>query len=152
MISVPGYITQPASIADLITHVYPRDLLLRAVTDPLVFRGRCLLTTLNTTVTELNVHILGRLPGQLQTYQSIDSLHTDDGLGTDLHDLPVEQLQSIDLASLPPSKLSLKIGTPIMLLRNLCPREGLCNGTRMVVTSLRTHCIEARVLGGDFDG
>lgn len=38
-----------------------------------------------------------------------------------------------------------------MLLRNLCPQEGLCNGTRMVVTTLRTHCIEACLLGGDFD-
>lgn len=39
-----------------------------------------------------------------------------------------------------------------MVLRNLAPAEGLCNGTRMVVTNLRRHCIEARILGGDRDG
>src|SRR4051794_36209061 len=68
-----------------------------------------------------------------------------------MHELPVEQLQSIDLLSLPPSQLCLKVEAPIILLRNLCPQEGLCNGSRMVVTSLRTHCIEARLLGRDFD-
>jgi ATP-dependent DNA helicase PIF1 len=119
--------------------------------DPSTFHRRCLLTTLNTTVTELNTHILIRLPGQLWTYQAIDILDTDNS-GHDVHELPVEQSQSIDLASLPPSQLLLKLGAPVMLLRNLCPQEGLCNGTWMVVTSLQTHCIEVRLLGGDFDG
>ena len=149
---VPGYVNQPATITGLISHVYPPGLLSRAVTDPSAFHGRCLLTTLNTTVTELNKLILGQLPGQLRTYQSVDSYDTEDTSGSDLHELPVEQLQSIDIPSLPPSQLSLKIGAPVLLLRNLSPRDGLCNGTRMVVTSLRNHCIEARILGGDFDG
>ena len=152
MVLIPDYITRPASITDLIDLIYPPDLLLRAATDPSTFRGRCLLTTLNTTVTELNTHILQRLPGPLQTYRSIDSLDTDEASGRDLHELPVEQLQSINLSSLPLSQLSLKVGAPVMLLRNLCPQEGLCNGTRMIITSLRTHCIETRLLGGDFDG
>lgn len=126
-------------------------LLQRAATDPATFKGRCLLSTLNTKVTELNAHILGRLPGQLRTYQSVDSLDVQDTV-RDVDELPVEALQSINLPSLPPSQLNLKVGAPIMLLRNLCPQEGLCNGTRMVVISLRTRCIEARLLGGDFDG
>jgi hypothetical protein len=152
IVTIPDYINQPASITDLIGHIYPQDLLQRAVTDPSTFSGRCLLTTLNTTVAELNAHILGRLPGTLRTYRSIDSQDTDESSSSDLHELPVEQLQSIDLPSLPPSQLNLKIGAPVILLRNLCPQEGLCNGSRMVVTSLRTRCIEARLLGGDFDG
>jgi hypothetical protein len=152
MVSIPDYINQPATITDLISHVYPPGLLSRAVTDPSTFHGRCLLTTLNTTVVELNKLILGQLPGRLRTYQSVDSYDTENASGSDLHELPVEQLQSIDMPSLPPSQLSLKIGAPVLLLRNLSPRDGLCNGTRMVVTSLRNHCIEARILGGDFDG
>jgi hypothetical protein len=152
MVSIPDYINQPASITDLTSYIYPPDLLSRAATDPSVFRGRCLLTTLNTTVAELNRLIIRRLPGQLRTYRSIDSLDTDETSDGSLHELPVEQLQSIDLPSIPLSQLDLKIGSPIILLRNLCPREGLCNGTRMVVTGLRTYCIEARLLGGDFDG
>ncbi|XP_008189744.1 uncharacterized protein LOC103311809, partial [Acyrthosiphon pisum] len=36
-----------------------------------------------------------------------------------------------------------------MLLRNLDPRRRLCNGTRLVVTGLRTHNFKAKILGGD---
>jgi hypothetical protein len=73
-------------------------------------------------------------------YLLVDSTDVDEtSLGID--GVPVEHLQSIDLPSLPPSKLELKVGAPIMLLRNLLPQEGLCNGTCMVVTSLCAHCI-----------
>ena len=37
-----------------------------------------------------------------------------------------------------------------MLLRNLRPSEGLCNGTRLVVTRLTRHLIEARILTGEW--
>jgi hypothetical protein len=83
-----------------------------------------ILSPLNQSVTELNHIILARFPGVLQTYNSINS--TD--LGEDrLKKLPVKHLQGIDLPSLPPSKLDLKVKVPVMLLRNLCPKEGLCN-------------------------
>lgn len=51
--------------------------MMRAGTDPTVFCGRCLLSTLNTTVTELNGMILGGLPGQARVYQSTDTHVTD---------------------------------------------------------------------------
>ena len=40
----------------------------------------------------------------------------------------------------------------MILLRNLYPKQGLCNGTRMVVTHIGRRCVEARILGGTFDG
>ena len=48
--------------------------------------------------------------------------------------------------------LQLKVSTPILLLRNLDPSRGLCNGTRMVVTRLGQHGIVARIMGTEFDG
>ena len=33
-----------------------------------------------------------------------------------------------------------------MLLRNLHPAEGLCNGTRMTVVQIGQHCIKVRLL------
>ena len=39
-----------------------------------------------------------------------------------------------------------------MVLGNLCPKEGLCNGTRMIVTRLGLCCIEVQILSGDFHG
>lgn len=44
--------------------------------------------------------------------------------------------------------LKLKVGVPIMLLRNLDQSVGLCNGTRMIVTKLGKYVIEAKVISG----
>ena len=63
----------------------------------------------------------------------------------------VEYLQSISLATIPPFCLRLKIGAPIILLRNLSPREGLCNGTRMRVLGIRRNCLQVAIMGGKFD-
>ncbi|XP_058780230.1 uncharacterized protein LOC131653904 [Vicia villosa] len=35
-----------------------------------------------------------------------------------------------------------------MLLRNIDQSEGLCNGTRLIVTRLADHVIEARIISG----
>ncbi|KAL2963081.1 hypothetical protein AAZX31_17G181200, partial [Glycine max] len=42
----------------------------------------------------------------------------------------------------------IKNGTPIMLLRNLDQSKGLCNGTRLIVTRLTNHVIEAKIIFG----
>ena len=39
-----------------------------------------------------------------------------------------------------------------MLLRNINPAEGLCNGTRLTLLEGKTHCLKVRINGGDFDG
>ena len=70
----------------------------------------------------------------------------------DIAELPPEVLQNIYLLGMPLSKLQLKVGAPVMLLRNLCPQEGLCNGSRMSVHSLGRFSIQVQLLGGDFDG
>jgi len=42
-----------------------------------------------------------------------------------------EFLQQLNASGLPSALFCLKIGYPVILLRNLDPGEGLCNGTRM---------------------
>ena len=41
---------------------------------------------------------------------------------------------------------------PLMLLRNLNPKKGLCNGTRLIFQRLhKTHLLECTIAGGEFD-
>ena len=53
---------------------------------------------------------------------------------------------------MPVHSMTLKIGCPIMLLRNLDSSAGLCNGTRLIVTALKPTVIEATILTGTHAG
>jgi len=44
--------------------------------------------------------------------------------------------------------LVLKLGILVILLRNLSPRDGLCNGKRMMITALQDHMVEGEILFG----
>jgi ATP-dependent exoDNAse (exonuclease V) alpha subunit len=64
----------------------------------------------------------------------------------------VEYLNSIRASGLPLAKLALKVGCPIMVLRNLDPAQGLCNGSRGILTKMSPHVLEIRLMGGEHNG
>jgi len=49
-------------------------------------------------------------------------------------------------------KIQLKLGVPIMLLRNINQSMGLCNVTRSIVTRLGDWVLEAEILTGSHIG
>ncbi|KAF7808131.1 ATP-dependent DNA helicase PIF1-like [Senna tora] len=55
-------------------------------------------------------------------------------------------------SGLPYHELKLKVGAPIMLLRNIDRSMGLCNGTRLILTRMYDHVIEASIMSGKFAG
>ena len=48
----------------------------------------------------------------------------------------MEYLNTINVSNLPPHELKLKIGAPVILLHNLSPSTGLCNGTCLHVARI----------------
>ncbi|KAI9088572.1 hypothetical protein K1719_029686 [Acacia pycnantha] len=51
-------------------------------------------------------------------------------------------------SGMPHHKLVLKVGVPVMLIRNIDQASGLCNGTRLQVTQLGKNVIKAKALNG----
>ncbi|XP_035221812.1 uncharacterized protein LOC118194730 [Stegodyphus dumicola] len=89
---------------------------------------RSILAPKNYTVRAINKQLLGQLPGSVKIYKSVVTMcSTDEAVN-----YPTEFLNSLELPGVPSHILELKVGAPIMLLRNLDP-PSLCNGTRLSV-------------------
>ncbi|XP_071579754.1 uncharacterized protein [Temnothorax nylanderi] len=88
---------------------------------------RAIVTAKNKAAEEINEIVLQKVTTECKTYKSIDTMVNGDEV---IH-YPIEFLNSVNPAGLPPHKLRLKVGTPIMLLRNLKPPR-LCNGTTLL--------------------
>ncbi|CAN6545975.1 unnamed protein product [Malus baccata var. baccata] len=108
---------------------------------------RAVVTPTNEDVDMLNEKIINMFPGLEETMYSFDSVEDDE---RNLYQ--PEFLNSISLGGLPPHKLTLKRGAPIMLLRNIDPKLGLCNGTRLLCRGSYRNLIDAEILTGQFAG
>ena len=91
----------------------------------------------------VNNSLLNKLPGNETIFKSVDSVvDTNSAV-----QYPTEFLNSLQPPGLPPHNLILKVGAPIMSLRNLDPPR-LCNGTRLTVKYIMPHVLEATVFTG----
>lgn len=141
---------EAAGVDALIKEIYPE---LDSLHDDEYFLGRNILSARNDDVDSINSRMLEMLPGQALEFSSADSVHFEEGAdgGEPMH-YPVEYLQSLTPSGLPLGKLKVKIGCPLMLLRNLDPSEGLCNGTRLRLQRTTNRVLECRILGGNHAG
>ena len=142
------------NITTFVDKIYPN---IRSSTPPPpnYFLNRMILSPRNSDVADLNARVLGMMPGEAESFLSVDSVvdeaGVDDGVSGS-NTLPPEFLRTLNPSGLPPGDLQLKPGCPLILLRNLCPAKGLCNGTRMILVRMSRRVLEVKLIGGEHDG
>ncbi|XP_008189219.1 ATP-dependent DNA helicase PIF2-like, partial [Acyrthosiphon pisum] len=134
-------------IANLIDFVYPQQMSLANVDE---FARKIILCPRNEDCRQVNRTVLQRVTGAARTYTAIDTVVADDV--DEIANYPTEFLNSLEPDGLPPYRLTLVVGSVVMLLRNLDPKIRLCNGTRLVVTELRRNNFKARLLADAGEG
>ncbi|XP_026399668.1 ATP-dependent DNA helicase PIF1-like [Papaver somniferum] len=149
MIKVPEEMVIPwvsdASLSELINATFPN--LVENSRDRDYMVNRALITPLNEYVEKLNDRVLQIFPGKEVLFYSFDSV--DDNT----HGLyKQEYLNNIAPGGLPSHILKLKIGAPIMFLRNVDAKNGLCNGTRLIIKEFFPSCIDAVIISGNYIG
>ena len=132
------------SLEELVAKVFPN--ITAGYEDKYYPAHHAILTPKNESVDYINQHIMLLFPGKSFVYKSADSIAEDELSQS----YPTEFLNSLTLSGLPPHEMVLKVGCPIMLLRNLHagPGNGLCNGTQMIVVKLGHRVIEAEIANG----
>eukprot|EP00794_Sanderia_malayensis_P002726 gene2726-biopygen2250 len=145
IITLPDRICVNSS-QQMINSIYPHptsaeaNLMLNTIT----MSERCCLTPKNENSHEINKLILQRLRTPTHTYFSADKVLTDDR--QEAHTYPVEFLNAQTPSGMPLHKLELKVGAIIILLRNLNPKKGVCNGTQLIVRHLKQHVLNADIM------
>ncbi|EFP03982.1 hypothetical protein CRE_30538 [Caenorhabditis remanei] len=124
MIAIPEKYVERGEEKDLINWVFPD------VNDIKLTESAAILTTDNKTALRVNDEIIDRLDGDFREFLSIDTADRDNALSAEAAVFATETP-----SGLPPHRLRLKIGAQIVLLRNLSVEHGLCNGTRLTITS-----------------
>ena len=136
---------EETAMNQLISHVYPnlqQNFKLQGWME-----GRAILAPTNKEVDRINNLIADTFPGKPSVLSSSDELLNPD----DFQRFNQEYLNSLLPSGLPNHRLFIKSGMPLMLMRNLNPKMGLCNGTRLIFKRLhKNHLLECKIVGGEY--
>lgn len=145
MVKMPAEIVIPwegeSSIKKLIQHTFPQ--LENHGWDASYMVERAILTPKNCDVHMLNDMIINKFPRDKYILLFFDEVEGD------THNLyQHEYLHTISPGTLPPHILKIKIWAPLMLLRNIDPKFGLCNGTRLLCRGFFMNLLDVEMLTG----
>uniref|UniRef100_A0A0D3E8D8 ATP-dependent DNA helicase n=1 Tax=Brassica oleracea var. oleracea TaxID=109376 RepID=A0A0D3E8D8_BRAOL len=117
------------------------------------YTDKAILTPRNDTVDEINAYTISKTDGESRDYYSYDSFEVSD-TQSDQNDTlyAIEYLNSMEFPGFPSHKLTLKVGAPIMYLRNVNKKKGLCNGTRLILTHIGERMLKADIITGSHIG
>jgi ATP-dependent DNA helicase PIF1 len=142
----PG-IAHRANLDSLISSVFP-DLPNRYVEEGYM-DGRAILTAKNVVVNQINTNIAAGMPGDEHVFFSADTVEARDDRA---YGIATEFLNTITVPGMPPHRLALKVGVPVILLGNLDASSGLCNGTCLIVRRLVRRLIVVEIVDGSHAG
>ncbi|CAN1819369.1 ATP-dependent DNA helicase PIF1, partial [Linum perenne] len=136
---------------ELILRVYPS--FQKSYQSLQYIKSRAIVSPTNAVVSEINDLLLAQIPGPSKIYFSADSLSpTKSNIATLELEYPLEFLNSLSFNDIPEHKLELKPFTVVMLLRNINPSAGMCNGTRILLTDLGEYVISGLIVSGTLEG
>jgi ATP-dependent DNA helicase PIF1 len=135
-------VLHPADTQAMVVAIYPR--LHEGQTTNEYLHERTILAPRNKEVSLINAMVLNYLPGAQVDFLSADSAEDTEVANTYLS----EFLNTLEVSGMPSHKLSLKIGAPVILLRNLDPLAGLHNGTRLIVRRFTMRVVEVEIITG----
>jgi hypothetical protein len=111
--------------------------------------ARAIVCPTNVVVDAINDRIAARVQSESREYLSADRIAPGTEQVPNVDVLYTEDiLNAITQPNYPDHRLVLKVGMPVILLRNLNQAMGLCNGTRLLITRLADCVFEATVMTG----
>lgn len=114
---------------------------------------RSIVCPTNAVVDEINEFMVAKVPGCVREYLSFDTIANSSEQPFDYEMLyPRKFLNSISFNNFPQHRLGLKVGIPVVLLRNINQSIVLCNGTRLLIERLGDRVLEARIMTGNHVG
>ena len=109
-------------------------------------KGRAILAPTNAEVDTLNEIMEDKVPGNAIKLSSADALEDF----RDVMRFSTEYLNTLCPNGFPKHLLNLKPGMPLIVLRNISPKEGLCNGTKVTfVRCLNNKLLLCKIIGTD---
>ncbi|PNY15928.1 ATP-dependent DNA helicase PIF1 [Trifolium pratense] len=143
------YVDKP--LLSLVNFVYPN--IVTNIGEPNFFEDQSILAPTLEVVEQVNDFVLSMIPGEEKSYLSCDTpCKSDEDYEVQSDWFTSEFLNDIQCSGVPNHRLTLKVGVPIMLLRNIDQASGLCNGTRLQVRDLGKNIIKASIITGKHAG
>ncbi|KAH7704741.1 hypothetical protein AAVH_28062 [Aphelenchoides avenae] len=141
-------VTQNNLIDEIYGELFERQMNHHELTDFLF--ERAIIAPLNNTCDAYNSRIIDRLPGDAVEHASVDEVKSDTLEEGEFYS--TEFVNTLNPSELPPHLLRMKPGVVIMLLRNLRVHDGLCNGTRLLVSKVGRRFLEVMHMTGSMKG
>jgi hypothetical protein len=134
-------------LQELIDFVYPN--IVNNIDNQRIFEEKAILAPTLDCVEQVNDYVLSLIAGEEKQYLSSDTpCKSDEDYDIQGDWCTSEFLNDVKCSGIPNHRLTLKVGVPIMLLRNIDQASGLCNGTRLQVNHLGKNIITATVITG----